>query len=49
MIKSIQMEMELFYTFLYAASIIILLVFITPSVLSQIQAKQLLSLNIGMC
>jgi len=34
-----QMEMELFYTFLYAVSIIILLVFITPSILSQIQLR----------
>ena len=48
-IKSIQMEMELFYTFLYAVSIIILLVFITPSILSQIQVKHLISRNNSMC
>ena len=45
MVKSIQMEMELFYTFLYAVSIIILLVFITPSILSQIQVKHLIFCN----
>ena len=45
MIKSAQMEMELLYTFLYATSIIILLVFITPSILSQIQVKPLIFRN----
>ena len=43
MIKSVQMEMELLYTFLYATSIIILLVFITPSLLSPIQVMHLMS------
>ena len=43
MIKSAQMEMELLYTFLYVTSIIILLVFITPSLLSPIQVMPLLS------
>ena len=43
--KSIQMEMELLYTFLYATSIIILLVFITPSILSQIEVKPLIFPN----
>ena len=45
MIKSAQMEMELLYTFLYATSIIILLVFITPSLLSQLQVKDLIFCN----
>ena len=45
MIKSAQMEMELLYTFLYVTSIIILLVFITPSILSQIQVKHLIFCN----
>ena len=39
------MEMELLYTYLYATSIIILLVFVTPSLLTQNLVKHFISLS----
>ena len=45
MIKFAQMEMELLYTYLYATSIIILLVFVTPSLLTQNLVKHFISLS----
>ena len=45
MIQFAQMKMELLYTYLYATSIIILLVFITPSLLTQTLVKHCMSLS----